>query len=105
MTMRLVLNLRQVGSNTVHGSINTISSLGDMPEPAFATNSVLGNIGAPLGGIGDEDMVDEERAIDDVEQREVVDNLEERRIIADVEERRVVHDVEAGPSNMNVFGN
>jgi hypothetical protein len=55
MTMRLVLNLRQVGSNTVHGSTGTISSLGDIPEPAFATNSAFGNIGAPLRVIDDDE--------------------------------------------------
>jgi hypothetical protein len=59
MTLRLVLNLRQVADHIVRGSIVTITSLGNIPEPVFATNLVWGNIGTPLWGIDDDDLIDE----------------------------------------------
>jgi hypothetical protein len=69
MTMRLVLNLRQVADHTIHGSVRTISSLGDIPEPVFATNSVLGNIGAPLRDV-DDDRVFDEQCVDETHLEE-----------------------------------
>ncbi|TDL21683.1 hypothetical protein BD410DRAFT_866715 [Rickenella mellea] len=50
---RLVLNLRQV-SHLQEGHALTLDATGTIREPVFATNSILGNIGAPLR-VGSED--------------------------------------------------
>ncbi len=42
LTNRLVLNLKQVGNRHTHSEAATLSDL------AFATNSFVGNLGAPL---------------------------------------------------------
>ncbi|TDL18631.1 hypothetical protein BD410DRAFT_879842 [Rickenella mellea] len=44
---RLVLSLRQV-SHAQEGNAPTLSAIDTIQEPAFATNSFLGNLGAPL---------------------------------------------------------
>ncbi|TDL15189.1 hypothetical protein BD410DRAFT_135290 [Rickenella mellea] len=44
---RLVLNLRQV-SHLQGGNAPTLSAINTTHEPEFATNSLLGNLGAPL---------------------------------------------------------
>ncbi|TDL16097.1 hypothetical protein BD410DRAFT_795730 [Rickenella mellea] len=52
---RLVLNLRQV-SRVQEGNTPTLNAIGTIKEPAFATNPILGNLGAPLRvGPGDDD--------------------------------------------------
>ncbi|TDL16065.1 hypothetical protein BD410DRAFT_808387 [Rickenella mellea] len=75
LTCRLVLNLRQVSRTP---KLQTISLLdaGPQEEPEFATNSILGNIGAPLR-IGREvdDEEDLESPVDDQISLEAVDTL------------------------------
>ncbi|TDL16093.1 hypothetical protein BD410DRAFT_650192 [Rickenella mellea] len=79
---RLVLNLRQV-SHLQEGIGATLGTIGTIPEPAFATNTFLGNIGGPLR-IGSEDDLDddgmEEVGSDDeaevVEQREIMNHTQ-----------------------------
>ncbi|TDL18646.1 hypothetical protein BD410DRAFT_806367 [Rickenella mellea] len=73
---RLVLNLRQVSHKQV-GNSSTFGAIGTIQKPVFATNSFLGNLGAPLHvgpedddeieevGMGDEaDVVEESRVVD-----------------------------------------
>ncbi|TDL16090.1 hypothetical protein BD410DRAFT_650112 [Rickenella mellea] len=56
---RLVLNLRQV-SHLKTGNASTLGAIDTIQEPAFATNSLLGNIGAPLRVGPEEDYDDDE---------------------------------------------
>ncbi|TDL18684.1 hypothetical protein BD410DRAFT_491731 [Rickenella mellea] len=58
---RLVLSLRQV-SRFHDGNAPTLGGMCTIPEPVFATNSFLGNVGAPLR-VGPVD--DDEISIDD----------------------------------------
>ncbi|TDL18643.1 hypothetical protein BD410DRAFT_900724 [Rickenella mellea] len=61
---RLVLNLRQV-SHLHEGNAPALRGTGTIHEPVFATNSFLGNLGAPLRvGPEDEDEI-EEVGVDD----------------------------------------
>ncbi|TDL16075.1 hypothetical protein BD410DRAFT_808395 [Rickenella mellea] len=74
---RLVLNLRQV-SHIQEGNTPKLGAIGTIQEPAFATNSILGNLGAPLRVGPAEDY-------DDDETKEIVFNdgaevVEERGI-------------------------
>ncbi|TDL18082.1 hypothetical protein BD410DRAFT_843077 [Rickenella mellea] len=79
---RLVLNLRRV-SHIQEGNVPTLGPIGTIQEPAFATYSILGNLGAPLR-MGEEDKHDddvtEEVNIDDgaevVEEREIGNHTE-----------------------------
>ncbi|TDL18627.1 hypothetical protein BD410DRAFT_842670 [Rickenella mellea] len=90
---RLVLNLRQV-THTQEENAPTIDAIGTIQEPAFAVNSILGNLGAPLRVGPEDDYYDdeiEEIAGDDeaevVEEREIVnqtDIIEEPRNPSDV---------------------
>ncbi|TDL16095.1 hypothetical protein BD410DRAFT_795727 [Rickenella mellea] len=67
---RLVLNLRQV-SHVQEGNAPTLCAIGTIPEPTFATNSILGNIGAPLRvGAEDDYEIDE---IDGDDEGEVIE--------------------------------
>ena len=43
---RLVLNLRQRATNSISGTI--LATISEPEGPQFASNSLLGNIGAPL---------------------------------------------------------
>ncbi|TDL17364.1 hypothetical protein BD410DRAFT_843645 [Rickenella mellea] len=76
---RLVLNLRQV-SRLQEGNAPTLNAIGTIQEPAFATNSLLGNLGAPLRMGPEDDDVIEEISVDDevavVEERGIVDRSE-----------------------------
>ena len=54
---RLVLNLRQRSTNSVNDSL--LATISEAAQPEFASNSILGNIGAPLMSNLD-DMVYEE---------------------------------------------
>ncbi|TDL16084.1 hypothetical protein BD410DRAFT_649713 [Rickenella mellea] len=56
---RLVLNLRQV-SRLQDGNTSTLGGISTIQEPAFATNPILGNLGAPLRVDPDEDYHDDE---------------------------------------------
>jgi hypothetical protein len=77
MAPQPVLNLRQIADNTVHDSVGIISSHGDIQKPTFATSSVLGNIGAPLRGMSDdEERTDEGLVIEGVEERRVFQGVE-----------------------------
>ncbi|TDL18624.1 hypothetical protein BD410DRAFT_792990 [Rickenella mellea] len=61
---RLVLNLRQV-SHSQEGYPPTLGAIGTIQEPAFAINSILGNLGAPLRvGPGDDDVIEEMGSVD-----------------------------------------
>ncbi|TDL18629.1 hypothetical protein BD410DRAFT_900718 [Rickenella mellea] len=79
---RLVLNLRQV-SHMKEGNAPTLGTIGTIQEPAFAANSILGNLGAPLR-MGPEEDYDEDEieeiGIDDeaevVEELEIVNRME-----------------------------
>ncbi|TDL19049.1 hypothetical protein BD410DRAFT_806000 [Rickenella mellea] len=84
---RLVLNLRQ--ASHIQGCPGTLGALGSIEEPAFASNSLLGNLGAPLR-IGPE-RNDEFEEIDDgfevAEECGIVDisqNVEQHRSPSDV---------------------
>ncbi|TDL19173.1 hypothetical protein BD410DRAFT_900377 [Rickenella mellea] len=74
---RLVLNLRQV-SHLQEGNAPTLGTIDTIQEPAFATNSLLGNLGAPLRVGLDVDYEIEEIGVDDdaeaVEERGIVDH-------------------------------
>ncbi|TDL14401.1 hypothetical protein BD410DRAFT_846053 [Rickenella mellea] len=76
---RLVLNLRQV-SHKQQGNALTISAMVAIQEPAFAANSLLGNLGAPLRVGSEDDDEIEELGIDFdaevVEERGSVDHSE-----------------------------
>ncbi|TDL21330.1 hypothetical protein BD410DRAFT_804270 [Rickenella mellea] len=67
---RLVLNLRRV-SHVSCANGRTLGTIGTIPEPVFAINSVLGNIGAPLR-MGTED--------DEIEEMDDEDEIEEMRL-------------------------
>ncbi|TDL16072.1 hypothetical protein BD410DRAFT_649016 [Rickenella mellea] len=74
LTCRLVLNLRQVShtpelQSTSSGQIGTMTE-----EPEFATNSILGNLGAPLR-IGPEFDDEDEVPIDDQMPLETLDAI------------------------------
>ncbi|TDL18633.1 hypothetical protein BD410DRAFT_806357 [Rickenella mellea] len=78
---RLVLSLRQVSH--IRGNVPTLGAIGTIQEPAFATNPVLGNLGAPLRLGIEEDYDDdevEEISVDDeaevVGEREIVNHTE-----------------------------
>ncbi|TDL15961.1 hypothetical protein BD410DRAFT_844793 [Rickenella mellea] len=84
---RLVLNLRQV-SHEAHAP--TLGTVVPMQEPAYAINSLLGNLGAPLR-MGPEDDEIEDVGVDDAadvaEDSESVDHtgiIEEPRDPSDV---------------------
>ncbi|TDL21406.1 hypothetical protein BD410DRAFT_804319 [Rickenella mellea] len=76
---RLVLNLRRV-SHLQEGNVPTLGAIRTIQEPAFAVNSLLGNLGAPLRvGQDDDDEIDEIGIDDDAEvaeERRVVDHGE-----------------------------
>ncbi|TDL17902.1 hypothetical protein BD410DRAFT_793780 [Rickenella mellea] len=77
---RLVLNLRQV-SYLDEGNARKSGGIGTIQEPVFATNSLLGNLGAQLR-VGDIDEILAEDEAEVVEEREIVDHseiTEERR--------------------------
>ncbi|TDL16650.1 hypothetical protein BD410DRAFT_831953 [Rickenella mellea] len=75
---RLVLSLRRV-SHKHFGNVPTHGAIGTIEEPAFATNSLLGNIGAPLR-MGSEEDESEEISVDDeaeaIEECRTVDHSE-----------------------------
>ncbi|TDL20731.1 hypothetical protein BD410DRAFT_804858 [Rickenella mellea] len=72
---RLVLNLRQM-SHTQVGNASTLGAIGTIEEPAFAANSLLGNLGAPLR-VGPDDEIEE------IWGNEEVEVVEERKIVGD----------------------
>ncbi|TDL15204.1 hypothetical protein BD410DRAFT_845410 [Rickenella mellea] len=67
LVTRLVLNLRQV-SRLQEGHASTLDAIITVQEPAFAANSLLGNLGAPLRmGTEDDDEIEEIRVDDEAE--------------------------------------
>ncbi|TDL19078.1 hypothetical protein BD410DRAFT_449538 [Rickenella mellea] len=81
---RLVLNLRRV-SRLQDGRASTHGDIGSIQGPVFATNSLLGNLGAPLrmGPDDDDDFgeVDVDDEVEFVERRGIADHngiIEER---------------------------
>ncbi|TDL16067.1 hypothetical protein BD410DRAFT_648676 [Rickenella mellea] len=74
---RLVLNLRQV-SHFQDGKPPTLGTIGTIQEPAFAANSLLGNLGAPLRVDPEDEEEPEEVGVDDeagiVEEHGFVDH-------------------------------
>ncbi|TDL18872.1 hypothetical protein BD410DRAFT_900633 [Rickenella mellea] len=87
---RLVLNLRQVSSSQ-QGNKPTLGTIGTIPEPAFAANSLLGNLGASFRVGPEEEEAIEEIDVDDeaevVAKREIGDHgeiIEELRDPSDV---------------------
>ncbi|TDL18648.1 hypothetical protein BD410DRAFT_830798 [Rickenella mellea] len=80
---RLVLNLRRVS----HLQVGNASTIGTIREPVFATNSFLGNLGAPLRVGSDDDDGIEELCIDDetevVEESRIVDRSDTIKDIRD----------------------
>ncbi|TDL19082.1 hypothetical protein BD410DRAFT_449565 [Rickenella mellea] len=87
ITNRLVLNLRQVS----HLQERNEPAIGTIQEPAFATNSLLGNLGAPLRVGPDEDDEIEQIGVDsEVEVGEEYGSVDDNRI---TEEFRDISDV------------
>ena len=62
LVSRLILNLKRKGSSAETAVGNIASRL---PEPVFAANSFLGNIGAPLRVGDDDEATLEVRSIED----------------------------------------
>ncbi|TDL18622.1 hypothetical protein BD410DRAFT_842667 [Rickenella mellea] len=90
---RLVLNLRQV-SHIQEENVPTLGEIGTIPEPAFATNSILGNLGAPLRVGRDGDYDDDE--IEEIGRDDADEIAEERGIVEHgeiIEEPRYSSDV------------
>ncbi|TDL21208.1 hypothetical protein BD410DRAFT_899032, partial [Rickenella mellea] len=77
---RLVLNLRQM-SHVQEGSAPTHGEIGTIQEPAFATNSILGNIGAQLRVDPEDGEMDEIRVEDEDEVVEVCGIVNRNEII------------------------
>ncbi|TDL18638.1 hypothetical protein BD410DRAFT_488951 [Rickenella mellea] len=75
---RLVLNLRQVSHLQEGANAPTLGTFGTIEEPAFATNSLLGNLGAPLRVGQEDDDDDEEIEVVGVEDGDKI--VEERTI-------------------------
>ncbi|TDL19089.1 hypothetical protein BD410DRAFT_842345 [Rickenella mellea] len=69
---RLVLNLRRV-SHIQEGNAPTFDAIGTIHEPAFANNSLLGNLGAPLRVGSDSEDDDDIDEISVEDQAEVVE--------------------------------
>lgn len=69
LTTHLILNLKQAGTPHLESTINTL------PEPVFAVNSFVGNLGAPLQ-VGEEDM--EEEGHEEIELEEIQQEGEEQ---------------------------
>ncbi|TDL21757.1 hypothetical protein BD410DRAFT_789531 [Rickenella mellea] len=76
---RLALNLKQV-SHAQEGKAPTLGAIGTIQEPEFATNSLLGNLGAPLRVGPEEDEAIEESGVEEeaevIEGRRIIDHNE-----------------------------
>lgn len=102
LTTRLVLNLKTVMKHIGPGGRTTHSVPSMIPGVAFATNPILGNIGATLSDIGadDDEDDDDDDAVDTVDEEIALEGLSNK---ANEANARSSQDQKADPGEINVI--